>query len=150
MESTLVLGLGNLLLCDEGVGIHVARRLMSLPLPPDVEVLDGGTEGYELLGHLENRSRVIIVDCLNTDAPAGTMIRADVDDIDLQWPEAWSAHHGGLRELLHGTRMLSPPPEIIILGVVPGTVDEFQVGLSPALQSKFDSIVAATLKVACE
>lgn len=149
MESTLVLGLGNLLLSDEGVGIHVARRLKSLPLPPHIEVLDGGTGGYELLGHLAGRSRVIIVDCISTDAPPGTMIRATANDLDLRWPEAWSAHHGGLRELLYGIGTLSPPPEIIVLGVVPDTIDEPRIGLSPALHSKFDAIVKATLEVAC-
>ncbi len=149
MENTLILGLGNLLLCDEGVGVHVAQRLKSLPLPYDVDVLDGGTGGYELLSHLAGRSRVIIVDCIKADAPAGTMIRACIDDMALQWPEAWSAHHSGLRELFYGTRTLSSPPEVIILGVVPDTIDEPRIGLSPALQSQFDAIVDATLEAAC-
>ncbi len=91
-KSVLVLGVGNLLLADEGVGVHVAQRLLKMPMPPEIEVIDGGTGGFELIEHFRGKKEVIIVDALKADADPGTVIQFTPDDIALQWHSSFSAH----------------------------------------------------------
>ena len=148
MKSILVLGVGNVLLSDEGAGVHVAQQLQKNELPSDVEVIDGGTGGYELIGFLSGRRKVIIVDCLRAEEPPGTVIRATPEDLDLGWPEPLSVHQSGLRELLYGAKSLIPLPHIIILGIVPETVDTPGMSLSVTLQSRIDAIVSKVLEEA--
>jgi hydrogenase maturation protease len=73
--KTLVLGLGNVLMGDEGIGVYVVRELEKLPLPPDVECLDGGTGGFTLLEPLESADRIILIDAANDGNPIGTVTR---------------------------------------------------------------------------
>jgi hydrogenase maturation protease len=145
VPDTLVIGVGNALLSDEGVGVHVARRLQSMPLPPDVEVIDGGTEGYELIRFLRGRTRVVIVDCLLADEPPGTLIRATPDELDLQWTPCYSTHQSGLREFLQGVRSLPSTPAIVIMGIVPAEAGVIGTTLSTAVASGLERITAAVL-----
>lgn len=147
MPSTLVLGVGNILLSDEGVGVHVARRLQVLDSPPDVEVIDGGTEGFELIRFFEGRERVIIVDCLMSRDPPGTIIRAAPDQLNLQWAPGFSPHQSGLRELLFSVRALPSSPAITILGIVPAETGKVSTDLSVALAERMDSIVTCIRKI---
>jgi hydrogenase maturation protease len=146
VRSTLVLGVGNILLSDEGVGIHVARRLQVLPLPPEIEVIDGGTEGFELIRFFEGREQVIIVDCLLSREPPGTIIRAAPDQLDLRWAPGFSPHQSGLRELLFSARALPSPPAITIIGIVPAETGRVSMDLSAAVAGRMDRILASVLE----
>src|SRR5258708_33429700 len=73
--KTLVLGLGNILMGDEGVGVHVVRALQAHALPPDVECLDGGTGGFILLEPLESAHRIILIDATSDENPPRTVTR---------------------------------------------------------------------------
>ncbi|MFH0990150.1 MAG: hydrogenase maturation protease [bacterium] len=140
LTRTLILGVGNLLLGDEGIGIHVARQLQSMPLPPTVEVLDGGTGGFELLDFCRNRDKIIIVDAMMADEEPGSIIRATPEELELRWHSPRSAHFGGLRELLDALKLETPVPEIIILGIVPAIIDQLTMELSPKLKTMLDQI----------
>lgn len=129
----LVLGLGNLLLSDEGVGVHVVRELAGGPLPAGVRCLDGGTGGFELLEPLQAAERVLVVDAAISDDPPGT-----VRLLRPRWapgvPGALSAHDVGLRELLDACRLLGAGPADVQLVAV--TIDPRQdlgSDLSPAV-----------------
>ena len=74
-EKTLVLGLGNVLMGDEGIGVYVVREIEKHQLPPAVECLDGGTGGFTLLEPLENADRIIIIDAASDGNPVGTVTR---------------------------------------------------------------------------
>jgi hydrogenase maturation protease len=145
-HSCLVLGIGNLLLGDEGIGIHVAHRLQKMNLPPSIEILDGGTGGYELLSLCHNKKKIIIVDAMVANAEPGYVIRASPEELDLRWNAPLSVHQGGLRELLDALRRSVPSPHIIILGIVPANIDRPTMELSPQLSSKFESIVALVVE----
>jgi hydrogenase maturation protease len=147
-KPLLVLGVGNILLKDEGIGVHVARRLQSMPLPPDVEVIDGGTGGYELIEFLSERTKVVIVDCLTADVPIGTIMCAPPDRLDLKWGAMYSAHQTGLSELLYHARLLVPPPAILILGVVVEVPTQPGTTLSELLEPLVDTIALRALEVA--
>lgn len=148
IPRVLVLGVGNLLLSDEGVGVHVARLLQTMDLPDDVEVVDGGTTGFELLRLCAGRSDVIILDSLRADEPAGTVVAASPEELDLQWHHPASAHGLGLQELLSHAAALDPPPRLHIVGIVPATLHEPGMTLSSQLQELLPS-VAATVAQLC-
>jgi hydrogenase maturation protease len=147
VKPILVLGVGNVLLSDEGIGVHVARRLQSMQLPAHVEVVDGGTGGYELIGFFSKRKKVIIIDCVQAAEPAGTIIRATPDELDLRWEAGYSVHQTGLSELLHHAQLLVPPPEIVIVGIVPQVHTSPSSGLSSALESMVDLIASKVLQI---
>jgi len=146
-KPVLVLGVGNVLLSDEGIGVHIARRLQSMLLPPHVEVIDGGTGGYELIGFFPERKKVIIVDCVEAAEHAGTIICATPDELALRWEAGYSAHQTGLSELLHHARLLVPPPEILILGIVPQVHTRPGTSLSDALEPMVDLIASRVLQI---
>ena len=144
--SILILGVGNVLLGDEGIGVHVAWRLATLPLPPGVEVVDGGTLGFGLAGLLEGRKLVVLVDAIAADAPPGSIFRVSPGDAALRWRNPRSAHGEGIELLLCHTDGLDPRPGIVILGIVPECTDNFGMALSPTLTSRMDAIVDAVMK----
>jgi hydrogenase maturation protease len=140
-KTILVLGVGNILLSDEGIGVHVVRRLQGMNLPPEVEVVDGGTAGYELVQFFHSKKKVVIVDCLRADEPPGTIVRATPRELDLQWRPLLSVHQSGLRELLQQAASLNPSQEIVILGVVPEDTESPNMNLSRTLDSVIDRVV---------
>ncbi|HEY4613246.1 MAG TPA: hydrogenase maturation protease [Bacteroidota bacterium] len=144
-RGILVLGLGNLLLTDEGVGVHAAQRLQQMQLPANVEVVDGGTGGFELIEHCRGKSKIIIIDCLSADAAPGSVIRLSLDEIDPQRPPPFSAHQGGIRELLAFIPSLTPIPEVTIYGVVPVVVDQLSMELSPTVEAQLPKIVSTVI-----
>jgi hydrogenase maturation protease len=141
-KRILVLGLGNLLLGDEGIGIHVVRQLQSMPLPPEVEVIDGGTGGFELLVHCRGKRKIIIVDAIKITAEPGAVFRFAPEEVSEPWRPAFSAHESGVYELLHFCKALVPPPEVTIYGVAPQETQRMSMQLSEMLAHKLDAIVA--------
>jgi hydrogenase maturation protease len=147
-KDVLVLGVGNLLLEDEGVGVHAVRRLQDMDLPPHVEVLDGGTVGFELLPALRGRRKVIIVDALRADAEPGNVILLGARDVEAESPPPLFVHQGGLGELLAFARQIRPSPEIVLFGIVPASIRSWKPELSPALESRMPFILSRLLEEA--
>jgi hydrogenase maturation protease len=112
----LVLGIGNVLVGDEGVGVHALRALETGAWPPGVRLVDGGTGGLHLLELLRTHPRVILIDATRDGAPPGTVrqFRARVAG-DL--PPALGAHDLGLRDLIAAAALLGPLPEIEVITV---------------------------------
>jgi hydrogenase maturation protease len=97
--KTLILGLGNVLMGDEGIGVYVVRALEKEPLPADVECLDGGTGGFTLLEPLENADRIILIDAANDGNPIGTVSRT-TPRFSRDYPPTLTAHDVGMKDLL--------------------------------------------------
>ena len=122
--STLVLGVGNILLSDEGVGVHVIEALKSRSMPPDVEVLDGGTASLELLNIMANRDKVIVVDAVEGGGEPGTIYSFTPDDIKYHSVTFTSLHQISLLETLTDAKYLGIAPRaVIILGIEPKKMD---------------------------
>jgi hydrogenase maturation protease len=145
-RTILVLGVGNLLLSDEGVGIHVVHKLKSMSLDPDVEVIDGGTGAFELIEHFHGRRKIIIVDAVKADAKPATLLRFTPEEAVLQWHPTFTAHQFSLRELLHFAQELIPQPEIIVFGVVPEETKPFSIQLSRSVKRQIPTIISSLLK----
>jgi len=118
-----VIGVGNLLLGDEGVGVHTVAELKKNILPPAVKVIDGGTAGIDLLYHLEDANYAIIVDCIQADAAAGTIFRIPFEELATGSPaETVSLHDLSLKDMLFLAKYLGRLPPTVIYGVQPETV----------------------------
>jgi hydrogenase maturation protease len=110
-KEILVLGIGNYLMGDEGVGVHVAEALLKRPLPEHVDVLDGGTGGFHLLEYFELYKTVILVDATLGDYPIGT-IRLIKPKFAHDFPMAMSTHDIGLKDMVGALQLLGTMPEI--------------------------------------
>jgi len=141
----LVLGIGNLLMGDEGLGVHYARRMEQESLPEEVTVLDGGTAGFNLMEALENHEHVIMVDATLDGRPAGS-IREVQPRFSSDFPKALSTHDIGLKDLVEGLYLLGRPPAIELLAVSIETVQPLHVGLSPDIEKVLPELVRRTLE----
>jgi hydrogenase maturation protease len=116
MTPTLVLGIGNLLMGDEGVGVHALRAFARDPWPESVTLLDGGTGGFHLLEYLSDYPRIVMVDATMDGAPAGT-VSVLTPRYASDFPRALTAHDIGLRDLIESAALLGPLPDITLVTV---------------------------------
>lgn len=124
--KTLVLGIGNTLLTDEGVGVHVLERLGSAPLPDDVELLDGGTLSFTLAGPIEEAEALVVVDAANLKSSPGTLcvFEGEAMDAFLLGNRKSSVHEVGLTDL-RAIAMLAGhwPERRALVAIQPQAVD---------------------------
>jgi hydrogenase maturation protease len=142
MAKTLVLGAGNLLLSDEGFGVHFVRHLEKhYPLPPWVELVDAGTLGLMIAHKLEEASRVYIIDTVFAEGAPGKVLRYGRDEIMFRSiPVKLSQHQAGIQEMLLVSELRGRcPQEIMLLGVIPATLQPGCV-LSSALVELLDPL----------
>ena len=145
--SLLVLGLGNLLLEDDGVGSSAVALLNARYVAPaGARVFDGGTLGLALLPYLEDADAVILVDAVRTDAAPGTLVRLDGDEVPPAVATRLSPHQVGVADLLDGARWLGRyPRRLVLVGLVPASMElavELSAAVAPALPDLVERIVA--------
>ena len=128
--GTLVLGIGNIIRKDDGVGIRVVELLRERDLPEQVRLLDGGTAGLDLLPYLEGVSRIIVVDALLSGKSAGTITILSGDAVR-EHDVFMSGHFGKLTELLDLAAELWTRPETTIVGITPKDCESYESTLSP-------------------
>ena len=120
----LVLGIGNILLRDEGVGVRVIEHMREIPMPDNVELLDGGTGGADLLEVLSERQKVIVADAVQADCEPGSILRFTAEDLVRPNQASMSLHEIGLAESLIMTRQLNcAPEEVVIFGLKPKSIE---------------------------
>ena len=144
MNPTLIIGLGNPLRGDDGVGVRAAQALAEQKLPPGVEVLDGGTQGLGIVNLLEGRQRVIFVDAADMGAAPGEFRRFTLDEAQLLGNDRHlSLHNANLRDALLLAQALDMlPAEVIIFGVQPASL-EWKTSLSPAVEAALPKLLEA-------
>ena len=139
----LVLGVGNILLRDEGVGVRVVQAMERMPLSPEVEVFDGATAGLDLLDVLCDRRKVVVIDAIDADVAPGTVIRFESADLVPRDGQNMSLHEFGLLETLAVARQLgTAPAEVVIIGVKPKDVT-CGLELSPEIAGLVPDIINA-------
>lgn len=148
-RSTLVLGLGNPLQRDDGVGIRVVEELEKRDLPAHVEVIDGGTPGVDLINLLQGRARAILIDAAEMGREPGTIARFRPQEVRLTGSsERFSAHRSGVADALALASALNlPMPEIVIYGVQPGWVGwghELSAPVTAAIPALVEAIIKET------
>jgi hydrogenase maturation protease len=144
-ETILVIGLGNLALSDDGLGIHAVRRLPErYELGPGIEMVEGGTAGLLLLPLVADADAVIIVDAITAGAPAGTLLRLAGEDVMGAFDLLMTPHDVGVADLLRAARLTGAwPDRLVVLGAQPACVG---VGteLSEPLGAVLDQLVEQT------
>lgn len=144
--STLVLGIGNLVMGDDAVGVIVAQRLQHGYLfSGNIEVVDGGTLGLDLLPKLENITNLIIIDAVETGQKAGTCVRWFGEDLPIALETKLSPHQMGLKDLLAVSGLMGhSPKEMVLIGVQPGSI-EMEIGLTAEVEAKLETLVSSVL-----
>jgi hydrogenase maturation protease len=147
MGKKVVLGVGNLLLTDEGIGIHAIQRILAKKLlPEDVEVVDGGTAGLALLYFLEGVDTLVIIDAVETNGPPGTIVRLAGERIPVYMALKVSPHEITLPDFLAAAKLRDLyPKEVVVWGMQPRSL-EVGVDLSPDLEDRLDLLVDHVVK----
>ena len=143
---TLIIGLGNTLRGDDGVGVLVAQILARQTLPNEVEVVDGGTQGLGLVNLMEGRQRLILIDAADVGKTPGEFVGFTLDEAVLRGNDQHlSVHTAGLREALFLAQALKIlPDEVIIFGVQPANLDWIST-LSPEVEAALPDLISAVL-----
>ena len=142
----LVLGLGNILLQDEGLGVRAVERMAArYRLPPDVQVVDGGVMGLDLLPYLEGVSHLLIIDAVQIGQPAGSLVRLEGEAIPAALQVKMSMHQVGLQELMALAGFQGTLPEQLVLwGLEPASL-EWGLELSAPIAAQIDALVDAAM-----
>lgn len=124
-RTTLVLGLGNPLMTDDGIGLAALERLRSAwELPPEVVLRDGGTWGLRLLPDVEDADRLLLLDAVDVDAPAGSVVVLERDRLPRFLSQKLSPHQVGVRDLLALAELRGTlPEETVAMGIQPTRVE---------------------------
>lgn len=143
MATTLVLGLGNTIMSDDGIGPVVIDKLhQELILCDELRLLDGGTLGLDLLPYLEGVQRLIIVDAVEIGKEPGTVVRLAGEEVPLALETKLSPHQMGMKDLLAVARLMDQlPAEIILIGVQPASL-EMDTELTPPVAAAVPTLLA--------
>lgn len=146
MPSTVVIGLGNPLMGDDGVGLAVLARLCDGWDLPDVELVDGGTWGLSLVPVIEDAQRLLLVDAIAAHREPGTIIELKRDRLPIYLSRKLSPHQVDMRDALAVAELRGfLPNEIVAIGVQPAVV-ELGIELSPPVAAQLDALVHAVVK----
>jgi hydrogenase maturation protease len=143
-KKTLVLGLGNVLMGDEGVGVHVVRSLEKHTLPVNVECLDGGTGGFVLLEPLQSAGRVLIVDAAADGNPPGTVTRT-TPRFSRDYPPTLTAHDIGVKDLLDVFYIQGGGPDVVLYAIAIDPQQPISMELSAGAAKAAEEAVARIL-----
>ena len=141
-ENILILGIGNYLMGDEGVGVHFAKIFSKETWPEGVTVIDGGTGGFHLTGILESFSHVILIDATLDGRPPGT-IRVIEPKFSSDYPKAMSTHDIGMKDLIDAMTLMGTIPKIHLITVSIESLQQQAINLSPEIEAvlpKLESI----------
>ncbi len=140
--ETLIIGLGNVLMQDEGIGVRAVEELeCRYHLPEGVEAIDGGTSGTELLEHMRGVKNLIVADAINSKSPPGTFIRLVDEQVPAFFQTKISNHQLGLSDLLAVLKVTGGAPETVtIVGMVPHVLEN-KLGLSPETEKAVGKMV---------
>lgn len=141
----VILGVGNLLLSDEGVGVHVANELMKKNLPPEVSVVEGGTDGFLLLNIITEADRLIVIDAVKGNAVPGSIYRFDIGEVR-NCPAGFktSVHQIGILEVLDLSELIGKTPHTTVIGIEPKSL-EMGMELSPEIKAKIPRVIELIL-----
>lgn len=149
MKKTLILGIGNILCGDDGIGSYIANYLndSEIEFPPDVEIIDGGTAGFDLLSLMKGRKKIIIIDAINVNDVPGSIYHFTPDNIKGNRSET-SLHQVGISEVIRMLKVMGDMPEIEIIGIVPENLSEITMDISDTVKDAIPNAIQQILNAA--
>jgi len=146
-KHIMVLGVGNILFTDEGLGIHVIEKLMDrYEFPENVSIQDGGVLGINLLGVISEADYLIVVDAIKNGGTPGTLYRLEGDEIPKRILAKNSLHQVDLLEALTLCQILDKVPETVILGIEPKDIKTTGIELTTPIQERIESLIDMVLR----
>ena len=142
----LILGIGNYLMGDEGVGVHAIRALEEEILPPSVRLLDGGTGGFHLLSLFQEYDPIIVIDATMDQKPAGTVTLTE-PRFASDFPRTLSAHDIGLRDLLESASLVGSLPKLFLITVSIEAIQSMSMDLSVPVQESLPEVVEVVRRI---
>lgn len=141
-----MLGVGSILMMDEGVGVRAVEELgKRYVFPDEVELLDGGTSGIELLHYIEKRDLLIIIDAIKGGHPPGTVLRVEGEDVPARFRIRLSPHQLGISDLLAAATISDAlPKKMVLFGIEPEKI-ELGLGLSDPVKAGFDRLLTTVV-----
>ena len=139
--TVLVLGIGNSIMSDDGIGIRVIQNLVDCyRIPAEVTVLEGGTLGLNLLPDVQGAETLLVVDAIETGGPPGTLMRLEGDELPLCFENRISPHEMGLKDLLTVAALMGDAPkEVVLWGIQPERLDVGEE-LSPSVAARLSEL----------
>jgi len=143
----LVLGVGSILMMDEGLGIRAIEELeRRYRFPENVELLDGGTSGIELLSYISGRDYLIIIDAIKSGNPPGTVLKIEGEDVPAQFRTRISPHQLGISDLLAAASLTDEiPKRLVMFGIEPKEI-VMKLGLSEEVRQGMDHLLDVVVK----
>lgn len=142
-----ILGLGSILLGDEGFGVHFVRRISERYVFPDfVQVVDGGTLGYGLLATVCECDHLIVIDCIKLDDAPGSLYRFTRQEMEQRMPPATSAHEVEFPDVLSMAELMDEAPEVVFLCIVPQQCGQMELAMSPVMNQRLAAMEQLLLK----
>ena len=145
-SKIVVIGIGNLLLMDEGIGVHTINELETHDLPKSIEIYDGGTGGFKLIDLMHGAARVIFIDAVETGKAPGSVTIFSAEEVhSLYNKKKYSLHDTDLMEIIKMAEMLGNPPMIEIVGIQPKIIN-YGTTLSNELAGSMSNIMNTVLR----
>ncbi len=145
--EVVVLGLGNILMEDEGIGVHAANHLEKhYHFEPEIEIVDGGTSGLDLLPFFGPEKSILIIDAVNFEMKPGTVAKIEDDAILAQLDPKISLHHLGLSDLISVAELLDKKAKrMTLLGIQPMSMENLDLEMTPTIKGVFDKVIENAL-----
>jgi hydrogenase maturation protease len=149
MRRVLILGIGNTLRSDDGLGVYIVRLIeeSGVSLPEGVDLLDGGTAGFDLLGLIDEYDKIVIVDALKVDDKPGSIYRFTPEHA-VERRAQFSLHEVGIMEVIKTLRIMDHNPEIEFVGIVPDNIIDIDTNISTAVKESIPRAVEVILDAA--
>lgn len=125
-ENILIVGVGNRLLGDEGVGLHIIDNLLQIPMPPYVNIIDCGCDLLNLMPYLNKPYKIIIIDAIRAGKKPGEIYKFDYSELEITEVKIYSAHQVGVIDSLGLLKQICPSlanSEIILIGIEPKVIE---------------------------
>lgn len=140
MKDVAILGIGNILLKDDGIGVHIVKKLEEEKLPSTIELVDGGTSTLDTLGYFLEYEKVIVIDSLKAGYEPGTIYKIKPEDIKKYKKESLSIHDVQILDVVKMANMFDKYPNVIILGIEPEEIN-FDTEMTECMKMKIPEVI---------
>lgn len=145
--KNIVVGVGNVLFKDEGVGIYASKFLQqNYEFDDSLEIIDGGTLGFKLMTYFQEYDNVIILDTVSVEDEAGSIYRLPSEVLLGMGQYRKTAHEVEIVEMLEICSVLDKHATVTILGIIPEDIESVEIGLTPKLEEKFEAFISQALQ----
>lgn len=145
--KNIVIGVGNLLFKDEGIGIYAAKYIEeNYSFEPSIEIIDGGTLGFKLMSYFQEYDNVIILDTVSIEDIPGEIFRLPSDVLLGLGNYRKTAHEVEIVEMLEICSVLDEHAAVTIMGIIPEDIEKVEIGLTQKIESRFEEYIAHVIK----